>query len=118
MGPRKYRRSSRSNERSDMITKCANQRCGQPFLYFRGGKLFIVDARSNLQPGNSSTPDQAPQKLEHFWLCEHCAATMTLVVGQGKTPRVILTACEDRQSTGKRLPRQPRGAALDQAPLS
>jgi len=100
-----------------MITKCANQRCGQPFLFFRGGKLFIVDVRSKPQPGNPSTPDQAPQKLEHFWLCEQCAATMTLVVGQGKTPRVILTTCEDRQSTGKRLPRQPHGAGLDQAPL-
>lgn len=100
-----------------MITKCANQLCGQPFLFFRGGKLFIVDVRSNPQPGNPNTADQAPQKLEHFWLCEQCAATMTLVVGQGSTPRVILSTCEDRQSTRERLPRQAHGAALGQAPL-
>jgi len=84
-----------------MITKCANELCGEPFLFFRGGKLFIVDVRSNPQPGNPSTADQAPQKLEHFWLCEHCAATMTLVVGQGR----------GRESTRERLPRQPHGAA-------
>ncbi len=99
-----------------MITKCANQMCGQPFLFFRGGKLFIVDVRSNPQPVNPGTTEQAPQKLEHFWLCEHCAATMTLVVGQGRAPRVI-TTCEDRQSTGERLPRQAHGTALGQAPL-
>ena len=100
-----------------MITKCANQMCGQPFLFFRGGKLFIVDVHSNPQPGNPSTKDQAPQKLEHFWLCEHCAATMTLVVGKGKTPRIILTTCENLQLSGKRLPRRPHGAALGQAPM-
>jgi hypothetical protein len=99
-----------------MITKCANQMCGQPFLFFRGGKLFIVDVRSEPQPGNPSTADQAPQKLEHFWLCEQCAPTMTLVVGQGRTPRLISTTCEDPQLRGKRLPRQPHGGALVQAP--
>lgn len=95
-----------------MITKCANQMCGQPFLFFRGGKLFIVDMRSNPQPGNPGTKDRAPQKLEHFWLCELCAATMTLVVGQqGSTPRVILAASEDCPPTRERLPHQPHGAA-------
>jgi len=89
-----------------MITHCANQKCGEPFLFFRGGKLFIVDGRSNPSAGNLSDPHQAPHKLQHFWLCEHCAATMTLVVGQGRTARVIATTCEDIQSTGKRLPGQ------------
>ena len=100
-----------------MITKCANELCGEPFLFFRGGKLFIVDVASNPQPRDPGTADRAPQKLEHFWLCEQCAATMTLVVGRGSTPRVILAACEDRQSTRERLPRQPHGAAPVQASL-
>jgi len=98
-----------------MITKCANELCGEPFLFFRGGKLFIVDVRSGPQPGGPGTADQASQKLEHFWLCEHCAATMTVVVGQGSTPRVILVACEDGRSTRRRSPRHPHGAALGQA---
>jgi len=94
-----------------MITKCANERCGQPFLYFRGGKLFIVDGRSNTKTGDRSNPDRAPHKVEYFWLCEHCAPTMTLVAGQGSAPSVILTTCEDRQSIGERLSRQLSGAA-------
>src|SRR5271157_4259546 len=101
-----------------MITKCANERCGQPFLFFRGGKLFIVDGRSDAQTGDGTNPDRALHKVEHFWLCEHCAATMTLVVGQGSAPRVILTTREDRQSTGERSSRHPQRAALDQVPLS
>ena len=100
-----------------MITKCANDLCGQPFLFFRGGKLFILDVRSNPQPGNPNSAEQAPQKLEHFWLCEHCAASMTLVVGQGSTPRVIPAACAGHQSTRERWPRQAHGAALVRAPL-
>jgi len=48
---------------------------------------------------------------------QRCAATMTLVVGQGSAPRVILTTREDRQSTGEWSPRQPQRAALDQVPL-
>ena len=82
-----------------MITKCANPVCSQPFLYFRGGKLFIVDVGSNPQSADPSTTDRGPRKLEHFWLCEHCAPTMTVVVGPGKAPIVISTR-EELQSTG------------------
>jgi hypothetical protein len=97
-----------------MITKCANESCGQPFLFSRGGKLFILDGRSNAQTGNRSSPDRTARKVKHFWLCEHCAPTMTLVVEQGSAPRVIFKTCDDRQATGERSPRQPQGAALDQ----
>ena len=95
-----------------MITKCVNQKCGQPFLVLRpGAKLFIMDVPSNPQPGGPGATDQGPRKLEHFWLCERCAATMTLVVGQGRTPGVIVTTCENRQSIGERLARQLSRAA-------
>jgi hypothetical protein len=78
-----------------MITNCANEMCSQPFRFFRGGKLFIQE--SNTPLADPSAADGMPSTLEHFWLCEHCAETMTLVVGQGKTPRVILM-------TGSRQP--------------
>ena len=74
-----------------MITKCVNQLCSQPFRYFRGGRLFVVDVGSNAQSADLSTTDRAPLKLEHFWLCELCAATMTMVMGQDRTPTVIWT---------------------------
>ena len=100
-----------------MIAKCANQKCGQPFLFLRGGKLFLVDGRANPQPWNPGTSDQVPRQLQHFWLCEDCAATMTLVVGQGSTPAVVVTTGEAVPSAGKRMLRRSHGAPLDQAPL-
>ena len=100
-----------------MITNCANPKCGQPFLYLRpGARLFIVDVPSNPQ-GSPGTADQGPRKLEHFWLCEHCAATMTLVLAQGSTPCVIATTCEDPPLSGNRLPRQAHGTAPVKARL-
>jgi hypothetical protein len=92
-----------------MITKCANQSCGQPFRYFRGGRLFIVDVGLNAQSIDSSTTDRAPLKLEHFWLCELCAETMTMVVGQDRTATVISTR-EELPSAGERQHSPPCGA--------
>jgi hypothetical protein len=94
-----------------MITKCANQSCSQPFRYFRGGKLFIVDVGSNGQSAGANATDRTPLKLEHFWLCELCSATMTLVLGQDRTATVIATR-EEVQSAEERRPGQPGGAAL------
>jgi len=99
-----------------MITKCVNPSCRQPFLYFRGGKLFILDVGSNQQPADRGSTHRVPRKLEHFWLCEHCAPDMTLVVRQGTTPTVIST-CQEIQSSGERPPQQPRGAAFVQGTL-
>jgi len=72
-----------------MITQCANQLCSQPFRYFRGGKLFIVDVAPNARSANPSSQNRAPLRLEHLWLCERCAATMTIVIGQDRTSTVI-----------------------------
>lgn len=71
-----------------MITKCANPLCDRPFRYFRGGKLFLFDVGSNTRSAGLDSTDGTVHKLEYFWLCEVCSATMTLVVGQDKTPRL------------------------------
>lgn len=68
-----------------MISKCANPVCSAPFLYLRDGKLFRVD----LDQLEAASPEQNDSdkkwhRLEHFWLCGRCAATMTLVAEKGK----------------------------------
>ena len=83
-----------------MITKCANPLCSQPFRVFRGGKLFTVDVGSNTKLSDSSTTERVPRKLEHFWLCKHCASTMTLVVQPGKSPTVVSIG-KELQFTGE-----------------
>jgi hypothetical protein len=59
-----------------MLEKCANHSCSTPFLYLSKGKLFTLqvapEKRRNLQG------------FERFWLCDSCAATMTLVFREGK----------------------------------
>jgi hypothetical protein len=68
-----------------MISKCANPACSAPFRYLRDGKLFRV----NLDLLESATTaqnesDKPWHRLEHFWLCGRCAATMTLVAEKGR----------------------------------
>ena len=71
-----------------MITECANPACRQPFQYFRNGKLFIVDSRSGQWTADTSDAQPPRFKLEHFWLCQSCSATMTLVIVAGIGPKV------------------------------
>ena len=63
-----------------MISKCANPECSAPFRYIRDGKLFRVDLdqleSASIAQGDS---DKRWHRMEHFWLCGRCAATMTLV---------------------------------------
>jgi hypothetical protein len=72
-----------------MLSHCANSQCSKPFLRLREGRLFLVETSSVAPPGlhKRATPSQrkAPKRVEHFWLCDQCAALWTLVphTGQG-----------------------------------
>jgi hypothetical protein len=68
-----------------VISKCANPACGEPFRYLREGKLFRVDLDQleNRAAGKSDS-EKVWHRLEHFWLCGRCAATMTLVAERGR----------------------------------
>jgi len=92
-----------------VISRCANPSCGEPFVYFRGGKLFILDAGPIMQSEGAGTTDR-PHRREHFWLCGDCAPTMTIVIGQSGTPAVITTPLGEVQSSEDRLLRQPQEA--------
>ncbi len=68
-----------------MLSHCANSQCSKPFLNLREGKLFVVEADTKTQNQPASPfvrvkPRQ--QKLEHYWLCDECAAHWTLVSHQ------------------------------------
>jgi hypothetical protein len=62
-----------------MLSKCANPNCSAPFRYLHEGKLFRVTrpATPDEANGNGSWK-KVPQQLEYFWLCDACAARMTL----------------------------------------
>ena len=66
-----------------MLSRCANDRCCKPFLKLREGKLFLVETERVRKPGVSSPPFVRARKqqrvVEHYWLCDGCAAQWTLV---------------------------------------
>ena len=67
-----------------MLSHCANQQCGKPFLKLREGKLFLVEINRLAKPGESVPlpfvrARQQQRLVEHFWLCDDCAARWTLI---------------------------------------
>lgn len=77
--------NSRRVERSEsMLSQCANSKCRKPFLRLREGKLFLVETDRLMKPGQSIAPPfvrarQAQRRVEHYWLCDSCAADWTLI---------------------------------------
>jgi len=67
-----------------MLSQCANSKCSKPFLRLREGKLFLVETGRVTKPGESVAPPfvrarQEQRQVEHYWLCDRCAAQWTLV---------------------------------------
>ena len=54
-----------------VLSKCANQHCAAPFLYFRSGKLFHF-------PRSEQRRATVPLVFESFWLCDECSRELTL----------------------------------------
>lgn len=67
-----------------MLSHCANSQCRKPFLRLREGKLFLVETDRLAKPGEPAAPPfvrarQMQRHVEHYWLCDNCAALWTLV---------------------------------------
>ena len=67
-----------------MLSQCANPQCSKPFLKLREGKLFLVEtegpARSSATAAAAFVRARQPQRqVEHYWLCDSCAAQWTLI---------------------------------------
>ena len=67
-----------------MLSQCANTQCHKPFLRLREGKLFLVETDRLAKPGEPPSPPfvrarQQQRQVEHFWLCDECAARWTLI---------------------------------------
>jgi hypothetical protein len=69
-----------------MLSKCLNASCSATFQYLRQGRLFRIDfadAGRRSARSRQETLDSRPSnacRIEHFWLCEKCAATLTIKV--------------------------------------
>ena len=68
-----------------MVTKCANPLCANQFHYLRDGRLFIVEVEEGgglpaSGPHLAADRKKPPRRIEHYWLCDQCAPTLTLAV--------------------------------------
>jgi len=69
-----------------MISKCANPACAERFLYLHRGKLFRFEreAQNDTKPSLGLDPKRKHStSVQFFWLCEKCAASLTLVYCKG-----------------------------------
>jgi hypothetical protein len=70
-----------------MVSKCANPECQKPFRYLRHGRLFRMEVQPGMERGAGLEGDLKARlpvrRIEFYWLCEECAATMTLNVREG-----------------------------------
>jgi hypothetical protein len=60
-----------------MLSKCANPSCSNSFLYLHDGKLFRMDVIAENEAPRAEGKKHS-QRIEYFWLCNECAASMTL----------------------------------------
>jgi hypothetical protein len=61
-----------------VLSKCANPACSARLHYLRAGKIFKVETSTVSSEKGSTT-----RRIEHFWLCENCAQTLTVVMENG-----------------------------------
>jgi hypothetical protein len=66
-----------------MVAKCSNPSCSAPFRYLKDGTLFRLESNPTLPPSKSD-------RVEYFWLCNRCSATMTLGLRKDKTVVTVL----------------------------
>jgi len=62
-----------------VLSKCANPACSARFRYLHQGRIFNIEA-GTVSSDNIGSPTR---KIEHFWLCESCAQTLTVLVENG-----------------------------------
>ena len=70
-----------------MLSKCANPDCSNSFRYLHEGKLFRLETgiggKDGLARAAESEVRKSSRHLEFFWLCDNCAARMTLAYQRG-----------------------------------
>lgn len=80
-----------------MLSKCLNPHCSESFQYLGQGRLFRIDfseadrKHATATMGNEIVAyvRRKAHPMEHFWLCERCAATMTIELSSATEVRLV-----------------------------
>ncbi len=103
-----------------MLSKCANPGCPATFLYLHQGKLFRVENGASGSENLDSQTKRPAQRVEFFWLCADCAATMTLKYKKGvgiTTAPIVQAQTEKPDPPPARTPAQSKVHAAQAAAL-
>jgi hypothetical protein len=97
-----------------MLSKCLNSHCSATFRYLGQGRLFRIDfaeeRRMRAHAGGkmfASTGGRA-SPIEYFWLCESCAATMTIEVHEDGRVHVVPRQIPAKKPAASVAPPMPR----------
>ncbi|MFZ0803918.1 MAG: hypothetical protein WBQ09_08385 [Terriglobales bacterium] len=73
-------------ENRAMLDHCANPGCSRRFRKLEDGKLFLVEVGvAEASPSaRGAGAGRLYRQLEHYWLCDPCAAVLTLSFEQGR----------------------------------
>jgi hypothetical protein len=78
-----------------MVSKCLNPHCSATFKYLGRGRLFRIGSseaeRKSLLAGKKFVGSirSKANPIEHFWLCEKCATTMTVALSDAGEVRLV-----------------------------
>jgi hypothetical protein len=93
-----------------VLNKCANPVCATRFRKLSQGKLFLVEteplAGSALK--RARWKGQPSRHIEHYWLCDQCAFTLTLSYEKGRGVVAV-----PRPDTAKKRPAAAAALAGD-----
>ncbi len=90
-----------------VLNKCANPACAALFRKLSQGKLFLVETEPLAGPAlrRARWKGQSSHFIEHYWLCDECAFTLTLSYEKGRGVVAVL-----RPDPAKK--KRPAAAAL------
>jgi hypothetical protein len=74
-----------------MLSKCANPSCPILFRNLMKGRLFQVEASSDptQHRANGHSPKKPSRRVEHYWLCDSCAGSVTIVFRRNRELAVV-----------------------------
>jgi hypothetical protein len=80
-----------------VLSKCANPACLARFHYLHEGRIFNIETGT----APSDSIGSAIRRIEHFWLCERCAQTLTVALENG-----VAITCPLRRELAEGAPQE------------
>jgi hypothetical protein len=104
-----------AKEEVGMLHKCANPVCQNAFRKLTQGKLFLVETgESGLAAPQAEWKGANHRRIEHYWLCDQCAPSLTLAYerGRGVVAVPLTLSLLKKPASPKPFPRPSLGEAV------